>query len=182
MLAVRGDRQQTQGPPDRMKKSTRGLWLALAFFIAILYLWDAKDIQFYLVPSDSMEPTLKSSDYIMGFGVESSELLHGDIITFGNEWAGGFYVKRVIGLPGDTLAVYNGFIYRNGEMLDEPYVEYRGAKDLPPLEIPGGRVFVAGDNRTNSVDSRVFGPILTSLIKARIVFIYSPISRMGRVN
>jgi len=165
-----------------MKKSTRGLWLALAFFIGMLYLWEAKDIQFYLVPSASMEPTLKSSDYIMGFGVESSELGHGDIVTFGNEETGGFYVKRVIGLPGDKLAVHNGFIYRNGEKLDEPYVEYRGIEDLPPIEVTKGRVFVAGDNRTNSIDSRKFGPIPTGLIKARIAFIYSPVSRMGRVH
>jgi signal peptidase I len=165
-----------------MRKNSRGLLLALAFFVAIIYLWDTKEVQFYLVPSDSMVPTLETSDYIVGFGVKSSDLQHGDIVVFGTEKQGGFYVKRIIGMPGDTIAILKGVVYRNGQEVEEPYVENPGVEDFGPITVPKGRVFVMGDNRTNSLDSRWFGPVPTSIIRARVSFIYSPIGRMGSVR
>ncbi|GAB4343742.1 MAG: signal peptidase I [Candidatus Abyssubacteria bacterium] len=158
------------------------MWLALAFFLAIIYFFNIRGIQFYLIPSNSMDPTLKRSDYIGGFAVELSELERGDIVVFSGGQEDDFYVKRVIGLPGETLAIYNGYVYINGILLEEPYVKNRSTEFRPPIRIPEGRVYVMGDNRVDSVDSRLFGPVPADLIRARVSFIYNPISRMGRVE
>ncbi len=78
------------------------------------------------------------------------------------------YIKRVIGLPGDTVAGSNGHVYVNGHELVEPYL-FPGAttSDFPPTEIPPGTVWLMGDNRPNSSDSRVFGPIERDKIVGR---------------
>lgn len=167
-----------------MKRSgTLSLWLTLAFAVGLIILFDVKGIQFYLVPSESMEPTLMKSDYIGGFKVDPSDLKRGDIVVFSGATSDeDFYVKRVIGLPGDTLEIWNGFVYVDGRKLEEPYVAHRGNEYLPPVKIPEGRIFIMGDNRTNSTDSRTFGPVSIRRVDARISFIYNPISRMGLVK
>jgi signal peptidase I len=129
-----------------------------------------------------MQPTLMQSDYIGGFAVEPGKLRRGDIVVFTSGRKDDFYVKRIVGLPGDTLTVLHGFVYINDRRLDEPYVKHRGGKGIRPRRIPDDHVFIMGDNRTNSVDSRKFGPVSTSLIETRISFIYSPLSRMGGVE
>jgi signal peptidase I len=156
--------------------------LTLAFAAGLIFFFDQKGIQFFLVPSASMEPTLVQSDYIGGFNVEPGELRRGDIVVFTSGRKDDFYVKRIVGLSGDTLAIRRGFVYINGHKLDEPYVTHRGGKSFKRRRIPVDHVFIMGDNRTNSVDSRKFGPVSTSQIEARISFIYSPINRMGGVE
>lgn len=163
-------------------KSTLSLWLALAFAGGIIFLFQIKGIQFYLVPSDSMEPTIMRSDYIGGFSVEPTELRRGDIVVFSSGIEDDFYVKRVIGLPGDTLGIFHGSVYINGQKSDEPYVIHRGNKSLQPLKVPEGHVFIMGDNRTNSVDSRRYGPVSVNRLEARVSFIYNPIDRMGWIG
>jgi signal peptidase I len=165
-----------------MKKETLSAWLALAFAASIIFLFQVKGVKFYLVPSASMAPTLAKSDYIGGFKAEPSQLQEGDIVVFSGGMEGDFYVKRIIGLPGDTVAVLDGFVYLNGQKLDEPYVVSRGESNLDAEKIPAGKIFVMGDNRLNSYDSREFGPISASLVEARVSFIYSPLSRMGHVG
>lgn len=165
-----------------MKKSNLSLWLTLAFAVGVIFFFDLKGIQFYLVPSASMEPTLMNADYIGGFKVEPSELERGEIVVFTSGREDNYYVKRVIGLPGDTLAIFQGFVYINGRRLDEPYVLHRGGESLPPVKVPDDHVFIMGDNRTNSVDSRRYGPVSTGLLEARVSFIYNPIRRMGPVG
>ena len=165
-----------------MKKETLSAWLVLAFAASIIFLFQVKGVKFYLVPSASTAPTLAKSDYIGGFKAEPSQLQKGDIVVFSGGAEGDFYVKRIIGLPGDTVAILDGVVYLNGQNLDEPYVVERGESDLDSLKIPAGKIFVMGDNRLNSFDSRKFGPISASLVEARVSFIYSPVSRIGHVG
>ena len=78
------------------------------------------------------------------------------------------FVKRVIGLPGDTVEGKDGAIYVNGRRLVEPYLP-QGTLTEPfgPITVPAGRLWVMGDNRSNSADSRVFGPIKESTVVGR---------------
>jgi signal peptidase I len=165
-----------------MKQNSRSLWLALIFLIGAIFLFNVKGIKFYLVPSDSMEPTLKRSDYIAGFRIEPPEPRRGDIVVFNTGHEGDYYVKRVVGLPGETFIIFNGSVYIDGNRLDEPYVQHWGNENFGPLTIPEGRLFLMGDNRTDSFDSRWLGPVPASQVEAKVSFIYNPISRMGRVR
>ena len=84
------------------------------------------------------------------------------------------YIKRVIGLPGDTLEVRRGYVYIDGQPIDEPYVGqlYRSgmaAEDFGPVEIPAGEYFAMGDHRNRSKDSRYWGNVPLHLIKGRAV-------------
>jgi len=69
------------------------------------------------------------------------------------------FIKRVVGLPGDTIRIVGGTLYLDGEPLDEPYVRYREDEDLEPTSIPPDSYFVLGDNRPDSGDSRHFGAV-----------------------
>lgn len=154
-------------------------WLAVLFFILVVYLFDVKQIKFYLVPSESMSPTLKQSDYIAGFVIKPRDITRFDIIVFSSGAKDDFYVKRVIGLPGEIVTIFNGYVYINGHLLDEPYVKYRSTDNYGPLKVAEDTVFILGDNRVNSLDSRFIGAVPLSLIQAKVSFIYNPISRIG---
>jgi signal peptidase I len=176
------DAESERTSATRMKKRNRSIWLALVFFAAIIHLFYFRGLRFYLVPSDSMAPTLMKSDYVAGFRANRLDLRRGDVVVFTSGYKGDYYVKRVVGLPGETLAIINGYVYVNGKMLEEPYVKHRGQENLTPIQMPRDRVFIMGDNRTNSFDSRWFGPVPTSLIATRVRFIYNPINRIGPVR
>jgi len=85
-------------------------------------------------------------------------------------------VKRVIGLPGETIEVRAGTVYINGRALAEPYVVHEDAGWLPPTRIPPGYVFVMGDNRTNSLDSRSFGPVAINSLLGKVWLRYWPLT------
>ncbi len=165
-----------------MNKNSRSWWLILLFFIGAIYLFDFKGLKFYLIPSDSMEPTLKRSDYVLGFSLKPSEIQRGDIAVFSTGAENDYYVKRVVGLPGEKLQIIGGFVYINGEKLDEPYVRRRLNDNFGPVEIPPAHVFLLGDNRPNSLDSRWYGPVPIRLLKTEITHIYNPIKRIGAVR
>lgn len=119
----------------------------------------------YHVPSSSMETTLMTGDRIFGskFNVQG-RVAHSDIVVFSdsNGWLegspveGSFLVKRVIGLGGDTVSAdESGNVFLNGEVLDEPYVQGITAP-FPEQVVPEGFMFLMGDNREFSGDSRMF--------------------------
>jgi signal peptidase I len=92
------------------------------------------------------------------------------------------FVKRVVGLPGDRIAVRDGHVVRNGRRAHEPFAADcdGGAEcDLEPIEIPAGHYFLMGDNRGNSDDSRYWGPVPRDQIIGRAVVTYWPIGRIG---
>jgi signal peptidase I len=97
------------------------------------------------------------------------------------------YIKRVIGLPGDTIEVRNDRVYLNGALLDESYIEEGNRsicsdrQECGPLEIPEGTVWVMGDNRQNSEDSRYFGVVPIENIIGKAWVTYWPGDRIGIV-
>ncbi len=84
------------------------------------------------------------------------------------------FIKRVVGRPGDRVEVMDGVVYINGQPVDEPYVNNLGGSNLGPQVIPPDTLFVMGDNRINSEDSRYFGPVPVKSIKGRAFFIFWP--------
>ena len=96
------------------------------------------------------------------------------------------YIKRVIGLPGDHLYIADGKVYINDEELDEPYLvenlETPRTGDFYDVSVPEGYVFVMGDNRNNSTDSRVFGCVPLEKIEGRVSFRIWPLERFGKVD
>src|ERR1039458_585221 len=94
------------------------------------------------------------------------------------------YIKRIIGLPGDTIEIDNGTVYVNGKKLDEPYVpaEYRDHVPLKKESVPADKYFVLGDHRSSSNDSRVWGFVDRKEIYGKAVFVYWPPDKIGRVR
>ena len=123
----------------------------------------------YKIPTESMVPTIEVQDRILvnklAYDLESPK--RGDIVFFEDPVGGDKpLVKRVIGLPGDEIEIRDGELLLNGDPQEEPYLaEKLCDPDLPltcsfgPVTVPEGHVFVMGDNRTHSVDSRFFGPV-----------------------
>lgn len=78
------------------------------------------------------------------------------------------FVKRVVGLPGDTVEIHGGYLYVNGEKYEEEYLTNRPNYDLAPYTVPEGKYFVLGDNRSNSNDSHLIGPIDREMIVGHV--------------
>jgi len=95
------------------------------------------------------------------------------------------YIKRVIGLPGDTVQIAKGgAVYLNGERLAEPYVpdDYRDPSPLPLKTVEPDHYFVLGDHRSSSNDSRAWGTVPRNNIYGKAVFVYWPLDKMGRLK
>ncbi len=91
------------------------------------------------------------------------------------------FIKRIIGLPGETVEVKDGDVYINGELLEEDYEHFKGGPE-GRWTVPEGSVMVMGDNRPNSSDSRIWGFVPYQAIIGRAVFIWWPLSRWGAIN
>ncbi len=144
----------------------------------------------FIVPTGSMLNTIQLNDRIWGekisYHMRSPE--PGEVVMFDNPDGGGtILVKRVIATQGQTVDLRDGHVVVDGQVLDEPYVENRPSMPLSqtlpgtepvsyPFTVPEGHVWVMGDNRTNSRDSRYFGAVPTSTIVARAVFTFWPLS------
>lgn len=94
------------------------------------------------------------------------------------------YVKRVIGLPGETLEIRDGVTYIDGEPLDEPFVTHKATRDYGPYVIPEDCYMVLGDNRADSHDSRYddVGPLEKDMLIGKVQFIMWPPAHIGRVE
>lgn len=126
----------------------------------------------------SMQPNLFRGDRVM---IEKlSYRLHipqrGDIIVVNRPAGEVALIKRVVALPGETIEVRDGHTYVNGELLDEPWVANFGGPDFPLKIIPKDHVFIMGDNRGNSHDSRVIGSVPIESIKGRVWLVFWPFS------
>jgi signal peptidase I len=132
-------------------------------------------IQAFFIPSGSMLPTLHEEDRVLvnKLSYDLHDVHRGDLVVFErpeNEAAGQIkdLIKRVVGLPGERIESRDGDVYIDGDLLEEPYLA-DGAETtgLEPQTVPEGHVFVMGDNRGDSMDSRVFHAINEDLIVGR---------------
>jgi signal peptidase I len=151
--------------------------VAAAFAIAMLV--QAFLIKPFTIHQVSMEPTLDEGDRILINRVvyHFREPKNGDVVVFHSPVKDGEdLVKRVIAVGGDTVSISDGKLYVNGVVQNEPYLlEQNFAGEMEETPIPEGQLFVMGDNRNNSGDSRFFGPIDEDLVLGCAFCVYWPI-------
>ena len=123
------------------------LWLPAALYLVLTFVLSLGSIS-----GPSMQPAYDDNTIVAAF--RWAGLKHQDVVLIQSGALGEPIVKRAVGLPGDTLKIEDGIVYRNGQALDEPYVEYPGGPDVPELVVPEHMLFVLGDNRAVSLDSR----------------------------
>ncbi len=132
----------------------------------------------YYIPSGSMEPTVITNDKVIvtHFSYWLSEPKRGDVIVFEYpEDTTKDYIKRCIGLPGETIAFKDSKLYVNGELVEEPYLpEGLVFDDYGPVTVPDNSYFMCGDNRNHSADSRVWGFLPDELIIGKAQVVYWP--------
>ncbi len=142
-------------------------------------------LEAFYIPSESMVPTLEVGDrvFVNKFVYRFTEPERGDIIVFRSvEGEGEDLIKRVIGAPGDRVAVRNGVLHVNGEPQEESYLRDGQPLDRGPngpTKLRKGEVFAMGDNRANSRDSRFFGPVPLENIEGEAFVIFWPPWRIG---
>jgi signal peptidase I len=175
--------------------------LIVLSIVGVLLVLAAITSKLYRIPTSSMEPTLHCAKPATGCEARFSDRVlanrfiyhftdpeRGDIVVFTTPerarkdcGAGGTFVKRIVGLPGETWEMRNGFVYINNKRLEEPYVkeDRRDVDTRPPEKIPPGQYFVMGDNRAQSCDSRVWGTLARDNLIGKVFAIYFPPRRIG---
>jgi signal peptidase I len=145
-------------------------------------------IQPYVVPTGSMLPTIQLGDQVLAnkFVYRFRSPARPDIVVFDDPTGEvGTLIKRVIAVGGQTVDLQSGHVVVDGKPLDEPYTHGQASDPLMgstvtfPLKIPVGSIWVMGDNRTQSQDSRWFGPVPLTSVQGQGFFTYWPISRFG---
>ncbi|MCD8484189.1 signal peptidase I [Candidatus Woesebacteria bacterium] len=167
--------------------------VALSIFL-VVYLFFMQPHQ---VNGQSMEPTFLSGEYVLTDKVsyQTGEPRRGDVVVFHAPEAAGCpqgtgcdFIKRIIGLPGDTISVHDNALYINGQALPEPYIppeNYTKAGEFTQggreIYLGENEYFAVGDNRPFSSDSRVWGPIGKQNIVGRAFLRYWPLEKVGLI-
>lgn len=135
------------------------------------------------IPSSSMEPTIMTGDLLISTRYDADEIERYDVMVFRSETDHTYLIKRVIGLPGETVTIADGIVYADGVELDSSFIH--GAMDSSTdgvYVVPVDGYFVMGDNRNNSNDSRFWGAVPASGFVAKAKLIVFPLSRIGSVE
>lgn len=174
---------------DLNSESTRNAleWaVVLVGAVLVALLLRASLFQAFWIPSESMETTLMVDDRVLVNKVsyQLHQINRGDVVVFSrpdNDPAEiRDLIKRVIALPGEKVEGRGGSVYINGNRLDEPYLdEGIATEDFEPIVVPVNEIFVMGDNRSNSTDSRVFGTVGEERVVGRAFVLFWPVNRLG---
>ncbi len=163
---------------DRSPRLIRRILLPVALVALVAGVLFA--LQPIRVHADSMKPTLESGDEII---IDRLSLVlrdpHRGEMVVANSPSGGLVVKRVAAIGGDTVGIEDGVLVVNGKPEREGYVDY-GSVDgfyFGPIDVPPGEVFLLGDNRANSEDSRDFGPVREDEVVGRVLLRVWPVTR-----
>ncbi|MBT9312714.1 signal peptidase I [Leptothoe kymatousa] len=175
-------------PIQTLIKSNAKL-VAIAVAIAVVIRLFVAEPRF--IPSNSMDPTLRIGDRLL---IEKVSYRfhpphHGDIVVFEPPpqlQAVGYradqaFIKRVIGLPGDTMRVQNGQVYRNNQPLDEGYILAQPAYEMNAVTVPDNTLFVMGDNRNDSNDSHIWGFLPMGNVIGHATLRFWPLENVGNV-
>jgi signal peptidase I len=155
--------------------------VVVSFFI-ITFLYQPVKVE-----GTSMAPRLHDQDrlFINKFAYNFEKIERDDVVVFYYPRdTQKSYIKRVIGLPGDSVRIVDGQVFVNGKAIAEPYVpeRFRDVRSMDPFRVPDGQYFVMGDHRSISSDSRDFGPVARHLIYGKAAFVYWPREEMGVVR
>lgn len=179
----RGPEAEEHTAPSRRRGNVFDLLLVM-FLVFVLMFGVARPFvaEVFRIPSESMSPTLQVGDSVLAlkfaYRLEAPE--RGDLALFEGPESE-IAIKRVVGLPGDKISVYDGVLRVNGEVRSESYVNYKltDSTFFGPERVLAGHVFVMGDNRSNSLDSRTFGPVPEEDLLGRVILRVSPLDRVG---
>jgi len=174
-------------PAPQLRRELRG-WtrdLAVALGLAIvimIFLYQPVKVE-----GTSMNPLLSDQEriFINKFVYRFEPIERGDVVVF---WypldRSKSFIKRVVGLPGETVEIRSGEVYVNGRKLSDQYVPggYLDGSNYAPRRISLGEYFVMGDHRDSSNDSRVFGPVPRQYIYGKAVFAYWPVDHFGSLT
>lgn len=164
------------------KEEKKGFWANYGYLIitaAVVILVFRVLLQLAFVPSGSMETTIPTNSLLVSWQipylVSDPQPQRGDVITFWSREYDKLLVKRVVGLPGDEITFSGGYVYINGELLEESYLPVQGntkpREGKTAFRVPEGCLFMLGDNRTGSTDSRFWSDpyVKISDVRARVL-------------
>lgn len=187
-------RAQNRDPEKQSVQKTENPWvegfktIGLSVFLAIGIRSFVAEARY--IPSGSMEPTLQINDRLIidKISYNFRQPQRGDIVVFSPTDAlkqqnfKDAFIKRVIGLPGETVEVKGGRVYVNGQVLREQYIEEEPEYSYGPVTVPEDNYLVLGDNRNNSYDSHYWGFVPRENIIGRAIVRFWPPNRVGEVD
>ncbi|MFF3456616.1 signal peptidase I [Streptomyces sp. NPDC002730] len=177
---------RTEDGRGRLGNALSGLAVAVGCVLFLGgFIWGAVVYQPYTVPTDSMSPTVAAGDRVLAQRIDGEEVRRGDIVVFRDkQWGDMPMVKRVVGVGGDAIACCGdgGRLTVNGKAIEEPYLRAKGpASNSFTATVPKGQLFLLGDERMGSLDSRVHlqdpghGSVPRSAVTARLDAIAWPL-------
>lgn len=171
-----------QSSRHKARVRTGGLLIAAVSLVLIYQLYQPVEIV-----GNSMTPLLSDHEAIVinRLVYHFQPIQRGDIVVFRYPLdATQSFIKRIVGLPGETVQIRHGLVYVNGNWVPEPYVpaQYEDLSDFGPTQVPSGSYFLLGDCRRSSNDSRIFGTVARRLIEGRAAFAYWPIDHFGLLS
>ena len=192
-LAYMDSGQHAEQQEKGLFRSCLEFILMLVFVLGAAWLLRTFVVAPYEIPSGSMESTIMVGDKVFSEKVSyySGDVQQGDIVTFADpELPSRTLIKRCIATSGQTVELIDGVVYVDGEALAEPYVQgssypldtAMGVLVEYPYTVPEGYIWVMGDNRENSADSRYFGAVPESSVSGHAFFVYWPLARVGALS
>ncbi len=180
---------QSSKKPYSIKQFVRDILEVVVPAVVLFLVIHSFFLESRFVPSPSMVPTIEVQDRFLlnktAYWFKTPQRY--DVIIFKPPVEAGSsedFVKRVIGLPGETLRVHGGVVYINNKPLPEPYITPDRApiSEFGPMIIPEGQLFMMGDNRNNSQDSRYWGTLPIKDVKGQAWWRFWPLNRMGLIR
>jgi signal peptidase I len=161
-----------EGPaarPARLRRTLHAVGYA-AVALAVLLVSGLLPFQTIRVPSDSMTPTVAPGDHLLLDKRHPADVAVGDVVVVHDPLdPGGLVVKRVVAVGGDAIGFEDGILVRNGRPVTEPYTaDFLDGVYYGPDVVPPGSLYLLGDNRLDSVDSRHFGPVPVTAVVGRV--------------